>query len=203
MSADTAQAMRPSGLVGRLFGAVMERMNAHTYRWTLNHLRPTNPQSLYEIGFGTGRLLELAARSLHVRRLYGVDPSDLMVETAATRLRKFERKIDIDLRAADDSASFWPDQTFDAIVALHSFQFWPVPAKTLAALRRQLSPSGTLTIVLRRHGRRPPQWLPNPISRSSDEIAGTISALKEAGFLVVVSASIDKASHGIVAKPAA
>jgi len=202
MSDDTpSQAMRPHGIVGRLFAVLMEQMNEKTYRWSIDRLRANKPQSLYEIGFGTGRMLELAAERLGVRRLRGVDPSDLMVATAARRLRRWKRKADVDLRAGDDTASFWPDEIFDAIVALRSFQFWSDPDATFAVLRRQVSPEGRLVLVLRRHGRNPPTWLPDPISRSADEIGGTLTTLANAGFAVVHKKAIDKASYGIVAAP--
>lgn len=194
-----SQAMRPHGIVGRLFAILMERMNERAYRWTVDRLRTEGPQSLYEIGFGTGRMLELAVQRLGVQRLRGVDPSDLMVSAATRRLRRFKRKVDVDLRIGDDTAPFWQSETFDAIAALHSFQFWSDPARTLAALREQLSAKGRLVLVLRQHGKNPPQWLPNPISRSGTEIVGARAALAAAGFRIVHEETIDRASHGIVA----
>jgi SAM-dependent methyltransferase len=196
-----SQAMRPHGIVGRLFACLMENMNEKAYRWTIDHLRDRRPERFYEIGFGTGRLLELAADTLGTRRLRGVDPSKLMVETATNRLRKFKRKADIDLRVGDDTSSFWGGEKFDAVAALHSFQFWADAPATLGRVREQLSPGGSLVIVLRRHGKNPPSWLPNPISRSRDEIASTKAALAVAHFAVNLETAIDRTSYGIVVAP--
>lgn len=196
-----SQAMRPHGVLGRIFAALMERLNEGSYRWAIDALKDTPPKSLYEIGFGTGRFLELAASKLKVRRLRGVDPAELMVGMAANRLRKFAKACEIEVRTGDDAATYWPTETFEAVAAIHSFQFWSDPANTLARLRTQLAPHGKLVLILRNHGRNPPAWLPNPISRSGNEVVGTRAALAAAQFALVIDQPIDTASHGLVARP--
>ena len=124
-----------------------------------------------------------------------------MLDQARARLKKFNNKTTIDLRLGDDTSKFWPDLQFDAIVALHSFQFWENPAATLARLRRQLSTEGRLVIVLRRHDKRKPDWLPNPISRSADEVGGTKAALVTAGFSIRHDEALDSGSYGLVSIP--
>jgi len=195
---DQPQAQHPHGLLGRLFGCLMERMNESAYRWVISALRETKPQSLYEIGFGTGRMLELASRELRLNRLRGVDPSALMLATARHRLRK-HTKANVDLRLGDDTSNHWPEEEFDGVIALHSFQFWNEPEKTLRGLRARLSENGRLALVLRQHGKNPPDWLPNLLSRSGDEIPATLAALRSAGFAILGSETLDHASHGIVA----
>jgi SAM-dependent methyltransferase len=192
------QAMRPSGRAGRIFGWLMGRLNRKAYRWTVEQLRPAAPRNMLEIGFGTGHLLALAAGSLKLARVAGVDPSELMVETAAKRLRRFRKKIEIDLKHGDD-ASIAAGGSFDAIVALHSFQFWPHPAPTLTHLRSLLSPGGRFVLVLRLHpSPRSRKGLPNPLSHGADEIAAACRAAQVAGFVILAMSGISKSSHGIV-----
>lgn len=193
-----SQAQRPHGILGRIFAALMERMNERAYQWTVKQLTAHRPASLYELGFGTGRCLEVAAMRLSLKHIRGVDPSELMVEQARTRLRKQAKRMAIDLREGDDTSDFWPEERFDAITALHSFQFWPDPAATLAKLRRQLNSNGTLVIVLRRHDNHRPPNLPNPISHTPDEIEGTRAALRATGFVLRNEEALDKASYGLV-----
>lgn len=190
------QPMRPSGRMGRIFGWLMARLNRPAYRWTIDQLRPLRPQSMLEIGFGTGHLLSSAIRDLKIARAAGRDPSELMVETAQKRLKRFRKKVTLDIQLGDDTAL--PEGPFDAIVALHSFQFWSDPAATFAKLHGLLTPGGRLILVLRRHGRRAPKYLPNPISRSGDEISAVCAAAERAGFTLVGMGGISKASHGLV-----
>jgi len=193
------QAMRPRGKLGRVFGWLMARLNGGAYRWTVGQLRTQSPRSFLEIGFGTGHLLKLACRSLKLERAAGVDPSELMVETARKRLKRCAKKTAIDIAQGDDTAL--PAGPFDAIAALHSFQFWADPDAALARVRARLAPGGRFVLVLRTHeGRKAPKWLPNPLSRSGNEIAAACQALQRAGFQVVSMEGIAKGSQGIVAK---
>jgi len=192
------QAMRPSGRVGKMFGWAMARLNKDSYRWAVEQMRPANPKSILEIGFGTGHLLKLAIRLLKPERASGVDPSELMVETAQKRLRKFAKKTALDIRKGDDATL--PDGKFDAVAALHSFQFWNDPDAALARIRERLNPGGRLVLVLRVHGRKAAKWIPNPLSRSGNEIAAACAALQRAGFSVASMQGISKSSQGIVAR---
>ena len=194
------QAMRPSGRIGRMFGFLMRRLNGKAYRWTLEQLRPVSPSSLLEIGFGTGDLMALAIRNLKLARTAGVDPSELMVETARKRLRRFGKKTSLDIRQGDDATL--PDGPFDAVAALHSFQFWANPDGALKRIRERIAPKGRLILVLRMHGSgKKAAWLPNPLSRSGNEIVAACEALERAGFRVVGLKGISKSSQGIVAAP--
>ncbi|HXM00230.1 MAG TPA: class I SAM-dependent methyltransferase [Rhizomicrobium sp.] len=189
------QAMRPRGRIGRIFGWLMARMNKSAYRWTVEQLRAAHPKSLLEIGFGTGHLLSLATRKLKLTRVTGVDPSDLMVGTAQKRLRRFRKKAAIELKRGDDTA-LPMEGAFDAIAALHSFQFWTHPATTLAHIRALLAPNGRFVLVLRVAGKR--KNAPNPLSRGADEVSQAIAAAQSAGFVVLAMRGISKSSQGIV-----
>ncbi len=183
--------------MGRVFGWLMAKLNGGAYRWSVDQLKDANPKSFLEIGFGTGHLLKLACRTLKLERAAGVDPSELMVETATKRLKRYRRKIALDVARGDDTAL--PDGPFDAIAALHSFQFWADPDAALNRVRDRLTPGGRLVLVLRTHGRKAPKWLPNPLSRSGNEIAAACEALERAGLAVTGLQGIAKGSQGIVA----
>ena len=195
------QAMEPSGMTGRIFACLMERMNEKAYRWTTEELDKSEPSHLHEIGFGTGRFLELAASRLAIARVTGVDPSELMVARARQRLIRKHPDLQVDLRQGTDESGFWPNETFDACVALHSFQFWKRPDDTLQRLRSGLDSAGLLVIVLRRHGKNPPAWLPNPISRQQNEVPQTKLLLEKMGFSLIRDEALDKMSWGLAAAP--
>jgi SAM-dependent methyltransferase len=193
------QAMRPSGRTGKIFGFIMARLNSDAYRWTVEQLRPVRPKSFLEIGFGTGHLVAQSIKALKLERAAGVDPSELMVETTQKRLRRFAKKTALDIRQGDDTSL--PDGAFDAIAALHSFQFWSDPDGALARIRARLAPEGRFILVLRIHTRRTARRVPNPLSRAGNEIAAACDALERAGFAVTGMQGISKTSQGIIAAP--
>lgn len=195
------QPMLPSGIMGRIFGFLMERLAAGNYRWVLKQLKPRKPKVYLEIGFGTGRLAEWVAKRLKPARLCGVDPSKLMLKTASKRLARFARKIAIDLKLGDDSTL--PDGPFDAVVASHSFQFWPDPHTTLHAIRERLSSDGVLVFVMRRHiSKHVFEWIPNPITKTDNEISAARVAFAETGFTILVDETLKSGSHGFVLRRA-
>ena len=197
---DLPQPMRPHGFTGRIFGVVMQWLSGPNYRWVIAQLRPIKPKSYLEIGFGTGKLAEMAARKLRPQRLVGIDPSELMVATTLKKLRRFARKLALDIRHGDDGLLATLDGPFDAIVATHSFQFWSDPVATLARIHTLLAPKGLLVIVLRpRFSDSVVPWIPNPISKSGDELGGTRKALAEAEFRIVKDETLKTGSYGLVA----
>jgi ubiquinone/menaquinone biosynthesis C-methylase UbiE len=148
----------------------MERINEPAYHRVIALLDMRPRQALLEIGFGTGRLLEIVVRKRQQVLLAGIDPSELMLATAQARLaREIPRP---DLRCGFAEALPWLEASFDAACAVHSFQFWSDPVRSASEIRRVLRPGGRLVLMLRVHSRWPPADLPNPISRSNREVEG-------------------------------
>jgi len=192
------QPMRPHGAVGVVFGFLMERLSASHYRWVVAQLKPVKPKAYLEIGFGTGALAKRVAQKLKPGRIAGVDPSPLMLRTARKKLRRFERKMKVELCEGDDTALAAMSGPFDAIVATHSFQFWSDPTATLARIRALLSPGGRFVLVLRPHiSGHVMKVIPNPITKSGDEAGGVRRALVEAGFRIIADETLKTGSQGI------
>jgi len=175
------QPMCPHGVAGRAFARIMERLNAPIYALALDHLDLRAGNALLEIGFGTGRFLELALRRVQPLRLVGLDPSELMCEFAHRRLRRYQSDNEIELLRGDDRDVPGAGR-FDHVVAIHSFQFWRDPGASLRGIHHTLAPGGSVLLALRKHGAEPPAWLPNPISRAGDEVAEIDRTVQAIGF---------------------
>ncbi|MCA8901377.1 MAG: class I SAM-dependent methyltransferase [Hyphomonas sp.] len=178
----TPLSMRPDGPMGRPFAKIMERMNAPSYEAVLDALSLQRGEAVLEVGFGTGEFLRRAATRMQAGYLAGVDPAPLMVEMATARLLPAPASLTIELREAGADTFDWPPGTFDAVAAIHSFQFWDAPEAALIHIRALLKPGGRLCLCLREHGKSPPQWLPNPISRAPDETSRLLVLLADCGF---------------------
>lgn len=189
------QAMRPSGLMGRPFGWIMERLNRPLYHRVLANLDAVPAAALLEIGFGTGGFLELYCKERGPKCVSGMDPSKLMLDQTQKRLRLFP-EVNSRLFLGDDGIINQVDGPFDHVVALHSYQFWQNPEATFLQISGLMKPEGTLCLSLRRHRDPPPEWLVNPISRGRQEIDDTLDLLKYTGF---ASASIiEQNQHSVI-----
>jgi SAM-dependent methyltransferase len=174
-------AMRPQGAAGRLFGVLMELINAPAYRFALDLLETGPASDVLEIGFGTGRMIELLLGAT-AGRVEGVDPTPTMLEVATHRSLVRRNADRVGLKLGSDQPLDFPKASFDRVVALHSFQFWPDPERSLRRIGALLRPGGRLVLVLRDHSARAPSWLPNPLSRQSGEAEATRSLLAAVGF---------------------
>jgi ubiquinone/menaquinone biosynthesis C-methylase UbiE len=167
----------PSGWMGRIFGKMMESSNIDAYQKTIQALAPSDNERFLEIGFGTGCCAEMLLSTTTGTFIAGVDPTETMVKTTLNRLIKKELGDRIDIRQGTDDSLPWSDGYFDAVMAIHSFQFWPDPHKSIIEISRVLRPNGRIVLTFRDHSTRAPDWLPNPISRSGREIDAAISLL--------------------------
>lgn len=192
-------AMYPSAVFRRVRGALMERINARAYWSALDILSPGIDEHVLEIGFGTGKFTELLLESCRTVHVAGIDPAATMVEVASSRRVVRAAGARADLRQGNASALPWPDGYFHAVVAIHSFQFWSDPRESLCEVSRVLSKTGRLILVLRNHRRHKAEWLPNPLTRSLDEVPETISLLEQRGFLVQQFSDVGS-SHVVLAE---
>jgi SAM-dependent methyltransferase len=172
----------PSGFTGKLFGKLMELTNTDAYQKTIQALAPSDNERFLEIGFGTGCCAEMLLSTTTGTFVAGVDPTETMVKITRNRLITKGLGDRIDIRQGTDDSLPWGDGYFDAVIAIHSFQFWPDPHKSIVEINRILKPQGRIVIAFRDHSTRAPDWLPNPISRSGREIDATISLLAKHGY---------------------
>jgi ubiquinone/menaquinone biosynthesis C-methylase UbiE len=175
----------PSGFVGQLFGKLMEWTNGNAYKKAIEALDPAPNERFLELGFGTGRFAEMLLMTRQETFMAGVDPTSTMVKIAIDRLisRGFSDRID--LREGTDESLPWVENQFDAVIAIHCFQFWKDPDLSLIEIGRVLSSRGRIVIVFRDHSSKAPAWLPNPMSRSGQEIELATSLLKKYGYTPV------------------
>lgn len=192
-------AMRPAGMMGRAFGVVMEKMNTPSYRLAAQLIGAQKDDRILEIGFGTGRLLEMLVETTEDISVAGVDPTPTMLDVALAKEGIKQHASRIDLRQGTASSLPWPDETFTAVAALHSFQFWEDPALGLGEVRRVLSSKGRIVLILRDHTNKALEWLPNPLSRAGNEFEATCSLLAASGFIEIEEADRAGSSRSIVA----
>jgi ubiquinone/menaquinone biosynthesis C-methylase UbiE len=148
----------PSGWLGRLAGWVMGRDDA-PHREVADLLAPAPGASICEVGCGPGQLLTVLAGRDPTARLFGVDPSPVMLGQARRRLDRAQVGGRVDLRQGAASQLPLPDGQVDHVVAVNSAAIWPDLGAGLREAARVLRPGGTVLIAW--HSARSP----NPIQR--------------------------------------
>jgi S-adenosylmethionine-diacylgycerolhomoserine-N-methlytransferase len=118
---------------------------------TIAALDPPDGGTVLEIGCGTGRNLILAARRFPAARLYGVDISQAMLETAGASIARAGLAHRIFL-AHGDAAAFDPEASFgvakfDRVFCSYTLSMIPPWREALARAAGFVAPGGALHVV--------------------------------------------------------
>jgi SAM-dependent methyltransferase len=167
----------PSGLLGRLGGALMAR-SPHQQR-EIADLLTTPGTDLCEVGCGPGVLAAILAQRYPQLRLYLVDPSPIMRRQAAHRCRQWQSAGRVDIHAGTADQIPLSDASCDTVVATNTVVMWPDLAAGLGEIRRVLRPDGRL--VLSWHSPTAPSRTHRRLALSETSI-GTLSDALGASF---------------------
>ena len=138
---------KPQGEDGN---AMLLRMNDSHYAvtgWGLEHWQIRGNEQILDIGCGGGATLKRMSEKVTTGHLTGVDYSSVSVRTskevndtavAAGKMEVLEGSV-ADLP--------FPAETFDKIITVESFYFWPEPAENLKEVCRVLKKQGTFLLV--------------------------------------------------------
>ncbi|HEY2279395.1 MAG TPA: methyltransferase domain-containing protein [Streptosporangiaceae bacterium] len=172
------QAHHPRGAAGRVTAWEMAHRpsNRQRSRWVVSLLDIQPADRVLELGFGPGVAIAAVARA-GAAHVYGVDHSGVMARQASKRNAAAIRAGRVTLiTASADQLPATLDGPFDAILAVNSLGFWPVPGQRLADLRRRLAPGGRIAIASQPR-------CPGATADTSDRAAREIEALlTETGF---------------------
>ena len=117
----------------------------------IDELKPPHGGSVLEIGCGTGRNLIAAARRYPDCRLYGLDVSRAMLDTAGASVARAGLAGRIRMRQADatnfDPASLFAVATFDRVFISYSLSMIAAWREVTAAALRLTTPGGSFHVV--------------------------------------------------------
>ena len=146
---------RPRGVLGRLGGRMMARLNVDVERRTADLAQLSAGQSVLVIGPGPGVGLALAAeRTGPDGRVVGVEPSATMRAQAASRCAELVQTGRVELRDAHVARTGAADGSVDVVVSVNNVMFWPDRDAAFAELHRVLRPGGRLVIATHERGLR-------------------------------------------------
>lgn len=138
---------RPEGLLGRIGGRVMERMNRPAAAWGVGLLGPRENEHVLEIGFGPGVAIEILTAAAPGIRVAGIDPSDAMLRQATRRNLAAIARQAVDLRRGTADDLPFADRSFEAALAINSMQVWPDALAGLREIHRVGKAGARLVLV--------------------------------------------------------
>lgn len=107
------------------------------YPILLNILSETPYEKALDLGCGTGEVIKRILDCDSSKRIYGLDISENMIDTASNKLG--EKAV---LVLGDSEFLPFEDNFFDKVYCCDSFHHYPNPENVLAEIRRVLRPDG-------------------------------------------------------------
>lgn len=144
-----AQAGNPTGIVGKIFGYLMNITNREEHHWTVSLLNIDATSNVLEIGFGTGLAIAEAAKIAVQGQIYGVDRSATMLESAQKQNQQAIESGLVNLQLGDVISLPFADNYFDIVYSINCIYFWEPPAPALSEIYRVLKPGGSIAITAR------------------------------------------------------
>lgn len=139
---------KPRGEAGR---QMLERMNDSHYQvtgWALDKMDLAEARSILDIGCGSGLTLSRMAEAAPEAHLTGVDYSPVSVRLTEETNRPYIDTGRMDVTEASVSRMPFDDGSFDRIITVESFYFWPEPEEDLKEVRRVLGEGGRFFLVM-------------------------------------------------------
>jgi len=159
---------RPEGIMGRLGGVIMARMNRDAAAQVIGLLALRPDDRVLEVGFGPGVAVQLLLQRVPAGSVAGIDQSQEMVRQAASRNADALRSRRADLRYGTADRLPFADESFDKALAINSMQAWPDAGAGLREIRRVLKPGGNVALGFTVNSGQPKE--------------GVVEALAGAGF---------------------
>jgi len=143
------QGGKPSGLLGKIIGSMMNRHHSRIYPWALVLVDLNGTAAALDIGCGGGKAVQLLAARMPQGTVDGLDHSPEMVQLASRVNAKAVQEGRVQIHLGSVSSLPFKDDQLDLVTAFETIQFWPSLAQDLKEIHRVLKPGGTLLIANR------------------------------------------------------
>jgi SAM-dependent methyltransferase len=130
----------PSGPLGWAGSRAMPVVHGPLYQVMSDAAQLRPDDELLDVACGSGAFL--ARHAGHVRRVAGVDLSDVQIALAHRRLGDRIAAGTAEVVQGDAGSLPWPDDSFTVVTCMGSFEAFPDPAQILAEMFRVLRPRG-------------------------------------------------------------
>lgn len=137
---------QPEGLLGRVGGVVMARMNAACGAWVVGLLDIDRFDRVLEVGFGPGAIIRILSQRASRGYVVGVDLSREMVRQAERRNAAAIRSGRVALQQGTVDNLPFADASFDKVLSINSLQLWGDVFTGLKEIRRVMRPGGRLAL---------------------------------------------------------
>ena len=144
---DAGNPAKPSGKAGADMLRYMNKEHSDLTIWALDLLDYGNTECVLDVGCGGGATLRYLNERIPDGHLTGVDYSEVSVSLSKELNANLIANGKMEVVSGSVSDLSFKDNTFDKIVTVESFYFWPDPIESLKEVLRVLAPHGVFLLV--------------------------------------------------------
>ena len=144
---DAGNPSKPTGRAGADMLRYMNEEHSDLTLWALDLIAYNKEDRILDIGCGGGATLRCLYDRVPDGHLTGVDYSDVAVALSGETNADIIASGRMEIVSGSVSDLPFEDASFDKIVTVESFYFWPDPIESLKEVRRVLSPGGVFLLV--------------------------------------------------------
>jgi len=158
MSMMGRQARKPGGWIGKmLYGHLAAWGHKPLTKWAMNFMDVQATDRVLDAGCGGGMAIQLIAQIAIEGFVAGVDYSEDMVQQALRRNAAAVRAGRAEIRHGNVAALPYDDESFDKVIGVETFYFWPDPVANLREVRRVIRPGGLVALAME-GSKEAPHW---------------------------------------------
>jgi len=131
-----------------LFGHLATQGHRPLTDWALQFLDVQPTDHVLDVGCGGGMAVKLIAGIAVEGFVAGVDHSEDMAQQALKRNAAAVQAGRVEIRHGNVAALPYDDESFDKVIAVETFYFWPDPVANLQEVRRVIRPSGLVALAM-------------------------------------------------------
>ncbi len=151
------QGAKPTGLIGRLIGRLMNKFHTSLYTDYFNTKDIPNNFRILDIGCGGGKLLNYLSQRSEGFKLWGLDHSKEMIDLSSQLNSENIEKGQLKLLNGSVSKIEIENNSIDLVTAFETIQFWPEIDIALSEIFRVLDKGGRF-LVINRYPKEETKW---------------------------------------------
>jgi ubiquinone/menaquinone biosynthesis C-methylase UbiE len=124
----------------------MAKTNEACGAWVTDLLEVGANDSVLEVGFGPGVIIQRLSKLASAGQVAGIDPSQEMVKQARARNASAIKDGRVELRRGSVERLPFDGNTFDKALAINSMQVWPDPIAGLTEIRRVMKSGARVAV---------------------------------------------------------
>lgn len=192
------QLARPSGWFGRFFTSRwLEKINVRMNVFALESLNLKGAESVLEIGFGSGSLLEAILKTGKCHHVAGLELSEEMIAFVNKRLAAHIQSQTLQLAQGSIEKIPFASSSFSKVVSVNTLYFWTDTRQALSECARVLTDGGQL--VLCYNAKQDMQNWPGHVDGFTLYEASEVeNLLRDVGFVNITTRSLQDPVQGLV-----